>query len=100
MEGVKASDPSPSARTGPQGIDLLDDGLVDLGTPAPLPPGICHVCRIRPGRLACRSCGRTTCADDLWTMFALCRSCVPEDQMQRWHVRGEVDEANWLAGKG
>jgi hypothetical protein len=79
-------------------IDLLQDGLLDLAGPPTVPEGTCHVCRSRPGRLACRACDRATCADDLWTMFALCRSCVPDDQMQRWHVRGEIDPENWLAG--
>jgi hypothetical protein len=76
-------------------MDLLD--VIDLG-PAPGVEGTCHLCRDRPFRMRCRACGKGTCAADLWTMFALCRACVPEDQMSRWHLRGVVDGENWLAG--
>lgn len=81
--------------------DLLDDaGLLDVG-PAPPPaeplsPGVCPLCRARPARQPCRACGQAVCADDLWVMLGLCRSCASDRDVARWHGRGRVDGRNWL----
>ena len=82
---------------------LLDDGgLLSLGprglsTPeAPVPEGTCHICRTRPGRFRCCSCGRAGCAADTWVMFGLCRACSSDGDMARWHLRGEPEGRNWL----
>ena len=77
-------------------LDLLDDGLLLADGADAVPEGKCHACGARAGRVPCRACGKATCASDLWTMFALCRLCVPEERMARWHLRGEVDAENWL----
>jgi hypothetical protein len=82
-------------------MDLLDDpallalgGQAVAGAPGSAPP--CHVCLVRPGRSQCRACGKRSCAADTWVMFSLCKACVGEKDLERWHRAPQPAGKNWL----
>lgn len=55
--------------------------------------GTCHVCEAAPGHNVCVSCERRACSDHFWVMFALCRDCATEEEIQR--LQGRRDDAYW-----
>lgn len=78
--------------TPPAGTDSLGEAAQE----GPFAPGTCPICRSRPGRMTCRSCGRNVCKSDAWVMFGLCRTCAKEDRIQNWHRAARPEGRNWL----
>lgn len=107
-------------------MDLLDDGLIDLGAKRRTDPDAVvrdergpwtdmpdsnadleawtgggttdDGCHLcdRDARLRCNSCGRGACGSHSWHMLGVCRDCATEDRMQRWHRSARPSESNWL----
>ena len=59
---------------------------------------MCGVCKTRPARDRCTSCGQPACAADLWVMLRLCRSCASDGDVARGQRGAKPEGRNWLEG--
>ncbi len=92
-------DPPQDATAAQEAVDALDaqeDGIAHdqgVGGGEPTAEGLCHVCEGAEGQHVCVSCEQPACSDHFWVMFALCRGCATEEEIQR--LQGRRDDRYW-----